>query len=203
MKPAPAVRIPIAAALCVAALCALVARESIERARGTEVLLAMEAVDPRSVLSGHYVIVSLQETIPPGFPCPAGLSGPNAGSFGSVRSDAPTWVALAPAGDHHRAVAVAATRARARSQGPLVARGDAFCQPSQPGDGQAAGMIGLDLGIDRFHIDQTQAERIEKLMRARAGEDSPVSAIVSIGRDGRARLKGLVVEGERMELKLL
>ena len=56
-------RIVIVAALCVAGLIGLVVRETMARNSGTEVLLAMEAVDPRALLSGHYVIVQLRESL--------------------------------------------------------------------------------------------------------------------------------------------
>lgn len=191
-------RILIVAALCVAGLIGLVVRETMARASGTEVLLAMEAIDPRSLLSGHYVIIQLRETVPIDLPC--------------MSADAEAeWLALAPNGDTVGVAAVyslvgAAPRREATPpiRGAVLARGSFHCtEPTPPADGfeGSAGWIDLSLGIDRFHINQTDAERIDRLLRAQTPEaETRVLAIVSIGQDGRARLKGLMVDGERLEL---
>lgn len=193
------IRILAVALLCAAALVALVVREGAARVSGTEIVMRMEAVDPRALLTGHYVIVALQEPLE-NAPCPPGL-GENDASLGD---DA--WVALAPRGDHYSVAGVAETRQGASAHGPLVVQGSAFCTPSRPkseGDEGFPGALRADLGPERFHINQQQAERIEAIMREReVGEQSPVSAILSIGTDGRARLVGLIVEGERIELAL-
>ena len=98
----------------------------------------------------------------------------------------------------------AGSREAATRLGPLAVRGAASCEPPVAADGDrpaSVGVVDLDLGIDRFHVNQREAERIDKLLASRrAGEQSPVAAIVSIGGDGRARLKGLMVEGRRLEL---
>lgn len=180
-------RILIVAALCLVALVTLVVRESMARDAGTEILLTMEAVDPRSLLSGHYVIVDLRERITPSSVCPE-------------RTGQQQWLALTPNGGHHSFAGATADRESAAQLGPIVVRGDFDCFAPAP-DTAPDGWTSLDLGIDRFHINQTDAERIEHVLRDQAaGEGTPVYAIVSIGRDGRARLKGLVVDGERIEL---
>jgi hypothetical protein len=62
----------------------------------------------------------------------------------------------------------------------------------------------MHLGIERFHINQADAVRIERILRERVpGGEPRAYAIVSVGRDGRARLKGLMVDGERLELSWL
>ncbi|MCR6644207.1 MAG: GDYXXLXY domain-containing protein [Terricaulis sp.] len=197
----PHVRILIVAALCVAALIGLVVREGMARAGGQEVLLAMQPVDPRSLLGGHYVIVSLHEDIPPGAPCPATLdqSTPAQASSSLPR----TWLALAPNGRHHSVAGMAQTRAGAEKLGPIVVRGAAACFAPEldPADPQRTGFITTFIGVDRFHIAQAEALRIEQLLRDQNTEDGPpVFAIVSIGADGRARLSGLEAEGERLML---
>ncbi len=197
----PPLRILIVAALCVAALIGLVVREGMARASGQEVLLAMQPIDPRSLLGGHYVIVSLQENIPPGAPCPATLGQSTPARPGG---DTPrTWLALAPNAAHHSVAGAAQTRAEAEKLGPIVVRGAAACFAPEPSadDPQRNGFITTDIGVDRFHIAQAEATRIEQLLREQNFEDAPpVFAIVSIGGDGRARLKGLEVEGERLML---
>jgi|CXWL01.1.fsa_nt_gi hypothetical protein len=192
----PPLRILIVAGLCIAGLVGLVVNESIARDRGVETLLPMEAVDPRSLLSGHYVIVQLRETIEPGAPC-------------FTNDENAQWVALTPNGETVNGAAIYSLAAAAptRAEVPttpsaVLARGSFYCaEPTAPADGFAGspGWIDLSLGIDRFHINQAEAERIDRVLRTR-GEQTKVHAIVSIGEDGRARLQGLMVDGERLDL---
>ncbi len=189
-------RILIVAALCIAALVALVVRESMARAAGTEVLLAMEAVDPRALLSGHYVTIALREQLAEGARCPPTTAGP--GPDG--------WVALASDGHLHHAAGGSGLREEAAAHGSLLVRGGIDCQQLLAEDGKPGPppIVGLDLGIHAFYIAQAEAERIDHILREQnAGENTRVFAIVSIGQDGRARLKGLMVDGARLELNWL
>ena len=192
MKLNAAPRILLAAGLCAAALIGLVVSEGAARQSGQEVLLPLEAVDPRSLLSGHYVQLSLTQRLDPSAACPAYADG--------------EWVALRQDGERHVAAGGAASREEAQLIG-LPVKGTLTCQPPVVGgDGvePADGWVTLYLGIERFHANQADAMRIERLLRQRdADEASRVFAIVSIGRDGRARLKGLRIDGERLELSWL
>lgn len=187
----PYLRILVIAALCVAGLIGLVVRESMARDSGTEVLLAMEAVDPRTLLSGHYVIISLRESLGAEEPCP------------EPASENP-WLALAPHADVYGFAGSVPTREEALQIAPVVVRGTFSCSTGvAPSDGfpGAPGWVMLDLGIDRFYANQAEAERIDRVLRAQVpGAEARVYAIVSIGDDGRARLRGLMVDGERLEL---
>jgi uncharacterized membrane-anchored protein len=197
--PNASLRILIVAALCVLALVGLVVREGMARAAGQEVMIAMAAIDPRALLQGHYVIIELQETLPADAPCPLSLEQ----GARSPRQGEQGWLALSPNEDRYSVTAIAPTREQAAQYGAITVRGDATCykagiiegEPPQPG------VVRADLGVSRFYINQAEAERIEAVLRAQnAGEDARVFAIVSIGDDGRARLKGLMVEGERLTL---
>lgn len=192
-------RILIVGALCIAALIGLVVHEGAARAGGQEAVLAMQPIDPRSPLSGHFVIVALHENIPAGAPCPATLGQSTPAPAGVPR----TWLALAPNGAHHTVAGMADTREAAARLGPIVVRGAAACfaVESSESDPPRNGFITTDVGVHRFHINQAEATRIESLMRAQnVSETSNVFAILSIGADGRARLKGLDVEGQRLML---
>lgn len=179
-------RILIVAGLCAACLVGLVVKESMARAGGQEVVLPMEAVDPRALLSGHYVIVDLRERLAPGEPCP------------EQQGD---WLALIATGATHRLAGSAPSRQQALDIGPIPVEGTFTCDPPTP---DSAGLVTMDLGISRFHTNQADAQRIERVLRAQSpGKDTHVFAIVSIGRDGHARLKGLMVDGERLELSWL
>jgi len=191
----PAWRILAVGAICIAALIALVVRESAARASGTEILLAMEAVDPRALLQGHYVTIAMRETLDEGAPCPPTTSSP-----------APDgWVALAPGdGNVYHAAGGSGVREEAATHAPLVVRGGIACDQFLDELGKPTGqptIVSLDLGINSFYVDQREAERIDHILREQnAGEDARVFAIVSAGQDGRARLRGLLVDGERLEL---
>ena len=48
------------------------------------------------------------------------------------------------------------------------------------------------------HVAEAQA--IEKALRQRRQGEAPAFAVVSVGDDGRARLKGVIVDGKRTDL---
>ncbi|MBC7769037.1 MAG: GDYXXLXY domain-containing protein [Phycisphaerales bacterium] len=192
MKINAAPRILIVAGVCVLALIGLVVSEGFARQGGQDVLLPMEAVDPRSLLSGHYVQLNLTQRLEPNETCP------------SVAGE--EWIALREAGEAHVAIGTAASREQAQLLG-LPIRGQLTCSAPAPGSDLIEGTPGwvqLDLGFDRFHINQTEALRIERVLREQTvNEATRAYAIVSVGRDGRGRLRGLVVDGERFELDWL
>lgn len=200
----PYLRILIVAALCIAGLIGLVVNESRARDSGTEILLAMEAVDPRTLLSGHYVIISLRESLGAEEPCPPSAREAPWESPLSAPPYERLWLALAPHADVHRVVGSALTREQALQVAPLAVRGRFTCTTAaaaSDGFPGAPGWVMLDLGIDRFYANQAEAERIDRVLRAQPpGSEARVYAIVSIGDDGRARLRGLMVDGERLEL---
>jgi hypothetical protein len=192
MKLNAAPRIMLVAGLCAAGLIGLVVSEGAAREGGQEVLLPMEAVDPRALLSGHYVQLGITQRLAPTEACPAENDG--------------AWVALRADGERYIAVGSATSRDNAQLLG-LPVKGSLTCSPPTPPTPDAEGLPGwvtLQLGVDRFHVNQADAERIERVLRERnVNEATPAYAIVSIGRDGRARLKGLMLDGERLELSWL
>lgn len=191
-------RILIVAALCIAGLIGLVVREGMARDSGTNVLLAMEAIDPRALLLGHYVIVDLREGLEPGEPCP-------------TQNEGAPWVGLGPSGEEVTGAPVFSLvgngpdpATAATIPGAVAVRGTFTCNPPTPPEGDfegAPGWVALDLGINRFYASQADAMRIDRILREqRVDETTRVYANVSLGADGRARLQGLVVDGERLEL---
>lgn len=184
------IRIGAAGAALVLGLLGLVAREGHARATGQEVALPMEALDPRGPLTGHYVELELREALPEGAPCPPGAQEATRGSFEGMT---PAWVALNPVGPGWRVAAIAPTRREALRLGRVAVRGSASCGGDQAVD--------LAVGIKRFHADQGEAEAMERLLRnRRPGEPVRAYALVSVGRDGRARLNGVQIDGRRVEL---
>lgn len=190
MKLSAAPRILLVAALCAAALIGLVISEGAARQSGQEILLPMEAVDPRSVLSGHYVQLSLTQRLEPSAQCPA------QGDW--------DWVALREDGERYVAAGGATSREEAQLVG-LPVKGTLTCSaPASDGGETLPGWLTLHLGVDRFHVNQADAMRIENVLRTQNTDQlTRAFAIVSVGRDGRARLKGLMIDGERLELSWL
>ena len=121
-------RIAAAAAVLVLLLVAVVLRENGARAAGREVLLPMEAVDPRDLLTGHYVALRLSQQLALGQPCSRERSTFEEGG----------WIGLKPTGGHYRFVGVGATREAALAGGAeLAVRGGVYCSRSAFGNAEA------------------------------------------------------------------
>lgn len=193
MKLEAAHRILAIAGLCAAALVALVVTEGLAREGGQEITLPMAAVDPRSILSGHYVLLNFTERLEPEEACP------ESGDW--------EWVALRPQNDVYVAAGGALSREQAERLGPLPVKGTFTCSPPSPalpGVEAAPGWLTLDLGVDRFHINQSDALRIEQVLREQnPEEETRAFGILSVGHDGRARLRALLIDGERFDLSWL
>ncbi|WP_183771477.1 GDYXXLXY domain-containing protein [Phenylobacterium haematophilum] len=183
-------RIAAASAVLVLLLVGVVLRENGARATGREALLPMEAVDPRDLLTGHYVALRLTQQLALGQPCPRERSTFEDGG----------WIGLKPAGGHYRFIGVGASRQAALAGGAeLAVRGGVYCSRTAFGNTESD-VVTLDIGVDRFHADQDEAQAIEKALRERRQGEAPAFAVVSVGDDGRARLKGVIVGGKRTDL---
>ena len=177
-----------AAVLLAGALVWLILSEHRARAEGTEVRLALGGVDPRSLLSGHYVRLAFADTTPAGVACPRRIWSGKAADR--------KWVALRVSEGRARVAGEAPTREAALRLAPLVVRGNINCWGGTP----ERETVSLDIGLDRFHASQKEARAIEAALRASSASEPTAFALVSIGKDGRARLKGLEVEGRRVML---
>ena len=192
------IRIMAAAILLVLALIGLVVREGAARAAGQEVVLDATGYDPRSLLSGHYVVFQLRTDFPPGTQCPAGIDETHK-----------EWVALRRQGTHHVPSGAANSRAEALTLGDVAVKGTASCSQwlldqLVPGENPEPTQVSLILGVDRVHTDQAQAEAIQAaLQRVREPGQAKAYAIVSVGRDGKPRMKGLIMGGRRIDLDWL
>jgi uncharacterized membrane-anchored protein len=202
-----------AAGALLAGLTGLVVHEEHLRRSGREVLLTVEAVDPRDLLSGHYARLDLRETLADGQACPPGARldtfGGGLPGFGAPPPPQ-GWISLRRAGNHYVASGMATNRTDALKTGDVVVRGVLRCRGPEPALADLSlparpAVVSLDIGIDRFHADQKQAEAIEAAVRGpptTGAEPNGVRplVIVSVGADGRARLKGLLVAGRRLTL---
>lgn len=186
-------RIPLAALLLTCALVGLILRENRLRDQGREAVLAIEAMDPRDLLTGHFVAIRISEPRPDLTSCPRGQPTPLA----------PGLMRLAPGPDGRHHLVTGAPR-----PGELQVKGSVDCEetpldarvPPVPGavPVREPPTVTLDIGVDRYHADQDEAEAIDKTLRDRTSSSAAV--VVSIGPDHRARLKGLILNGRRTDI---
>ncbi|WP_309646028.1 GDYXXLXY domain-containing protein [Phenylobacterium sp.] len=182
-------RIAAAGLLLTAMLVALVVTEDRARAAGREVALPMEAFDPRDLLTGHYVALQMTQRLAPGRPCPTRTQPFDDGGWLALRAADGGFVGQ---GDTREAALA--------SGGDLAVRGGVLCTRMMVANVET-NAVTLDVGVDRFHADQAEAEAMEKVLRARGGGQAvPAFAVVSVGEDGRARLKGVILDGKRTDL---
>jgi len=187
MTPPPALRILAAAGVLTIVLVGFVVAESVARAQGREIAVALGGYDPRGLLTGNYVALDLIDDAPR---CPPG-AGPS--------RDKRDWVALAPRGGRYAVAGVASTPEAASRLGPVVVRGAARCFSAfRTG---APMQVRLDIGIDRFHVQQSDAMAMEQALRVQPRPDPPALAVLSVGRDGRARLKAVIIDQRRTDLR--
>ena len=195
--PSIPIRIAAAVILLALALVGLVVREGMARAGGQEVRLAITGYDPRSLLTGHYVQFQLVDNVPAEQMC----------DWTKRRLEARSgvWFAVRRDGQAHRVVAAAPGRAAALRLGEVAVRGRGTCYgvrpPARDGrevDGPISASV--DIGVDRIHLEQDEAEALEKILQGRDGPAPPSWAVVSVGRDGEARLKGIIVGDRRVDL---
>jgi hypothetical protein len=187
--PGAPLRILAAAGVLALGLVGLVVREGMARAGGQEVMLPITGYDPRELLTGHYVQFQFRSEYPGGTACP-----PGSGGF-SRRKDA--WVALRRQGDHHVATGAALSRAGALKMGEVAVRGDIDCLERPAPE---TTWVVLNLGVDRLHADQAQAEAIQGVLMTTRDGPATGFAVVSVGADGKARLKGVAAGGRRVNL---
>jgi len=187
--PGVPVRILAAAGVLALGLVGLVVREGLARDGGQEVVLPITGYDPRELLTGHFVQFQFRSEYPTGTPCPPGHGG-----F-ARRKDA--WVALRRQGDHHVATGAALSREAALKLGEVAVHGDIDCLARSAPD---TTWVTLNLGVDRLHADQEQAEAIQKVLLATRDGPANGYAVVSVGADGKARLKGVTAGGKRVDL---
>lgn len=198
-------RLLAAGALCLAALIFLVVTEARARAAGTEVVLRMQPVDPRALLTGHYIQLSFAEQLDRGEACPPLVADDLSTNFFSG-NDETHWLALKPDGDLYTLAGEYMTKEEALAHAPVAARGSARCDttfmamPGAPdGVGEERVTVFLQLPVDRFHADQDEAEALEKILRDRTFPGR-LAAILSVTPDGAVRTKGIMIDDRRVEL---
>ncbi|BDG03382.1 GDYXXLXY domain-containing protein [Anaeromyxobacter oryzae] len=159
-------------AIQVAILAAIPLRQVRARTGGTEITLDTLPVDPRDLLSGHYVILRFKAEEPP----PDLVDG-------AVQLDAPAWLVLERAEPAWRAVAVVRDRPAARPDRVAIRTTFTRGHPDI-------------LYAERFYIPEARRAEVDAALAASRGV-----ALVDLRVDGagnvalvRFRVGGLVLE---------
>lgn len=179
-------------------LVSMVGFHATKRAGGEEIYLAMEPVDPRDLLLGHYVVLEtglhLLDT--------ANLDGPD---DGWTRGE-PVFVSLRQAEDgsmvaigaYHEPPAPPFIRGRIE----YVTTTSDFTEPEPLEDGSpgwrsepVAGTEREQLRV-RYNLERYYAPREDALALERMRNEDRLRLIVSLSRDGSAVIKGLEIDGE-------
>lgn len=180
------------AALGAAMIALLVGAAGAHQARiaaAREALVISEAVDPRELLVGHYARLALQPaTADPDVPRPAGLSSGSA-----------VYARLAPAG------APGAWRVKALTAAPQTESPEELSVAVTIQFVDDDGRVSFRWGPDRIYLDQTEAEAVQEAARRAfdAAPDAParVKAILAVEADGTTLVKGVEIDGKRVETR--
>jgi hypothetical protein len=165
-------------------------------AAGRDILVNSEAVDPRALLTGHFARLALQ---------PAAIDVP-AAATSALKPNARAFVTLEPAGapGDWRATAISAQKPQTGPGAIAVAVRVTSILPQEP---ESSGMARVDFawGPDRIYLDQTEALAVEDAARrtdnASTGAAPRVRAILSLADDGGTLIKGVEIDGRRIETR--
>lgn len=158
---------------------------------GREIALPVTPVDPRDVMRGDYVILGYDITQ---IPLPSATESSN---LGTVRRGDAVFVTLQPTPDRGWLVTGLANEYPAQAAtGEVVLKGRVTHAP--PLDVRAPSTAGQKIsvhyGIERYFVPEGTGGKLEADVR-----EKKIQAIVAIGPDGTAAIKGLMIDGQRHE----
>ncbi len=175
---------------------------------GTEIALKTEPVDPRSLFLGHYATLDYEISR---------LDGGMLGGHCYERNER-IYVTLERSGDEWRPLAAAPEMPKdGFSDNRVTLRGrvswHSYCpnenpdpaisqtpvtEPAPPSEEQ----IFILYGVEEYFASPGAARRLEDLARRRPAEGeealAPLQIILSVPRSGRALIKGVVIDGEKV-----
>ncbi len=147
---------------------------------GREVTLEVVPVDPRSLFRGDYVILSYSiSRIPSDL-----LQGP------APARHAPVYVRLNREGETWRAVGVTAAYPGSLAAGEVVLKAK-LRYDAWPTNGARSRPVTLAYGIESYFVPEGKGRELESLVR-----EKKIAAVLAVGRDGEAAIKGLAVDGK-------
>ncbi len=152
---------------------------------GREIVMQVTPVDPRDMFRGDYVIL--------GFPMSRiEYTGEKFGalSVGLMRGDE-VYVTMTPGSDDAWSVAkVSASYPKDTAANDAVVKGRVEWVDEHAGPGKA--WATARFGIEKYFVPEGEGKVLENKVRVGA-----IKAVIALGSDGAAALKGLIVGGER------
>ncbi len=149
---------------------------------GREIRAAVVPVDPRDIFRGDYV------TLGYGFTSGADIALPEGARMGDT-----VYALLKEQGPSEWVLAsVTAEQPETPDAGDVVLR--AIVDSARRGQASDPPTVGrLRFGIERFYVPQGQGRVLEKQVL-----EKRIVAVLAVGRDGKAALKGLEADGQRI-----
>jgi len=152
-------------------------------ANGREVVLEVIPVDPRSLFRGDYVILGYDISrveLPAGAPRPKR----NAPYYVTLKKGEGTlWTVAGAGAEHPRSVAA----------DEVVLKGKVDYVSDAADRADARSVVGVNYGIESFFVPEGTGRDLERMVG-----DKKISAIIAVGEDGTAAIKGLLSEGQRV-----
>ena len=184
------------AAILMAALVVRVGWEGLQRAGGQDVSMRVVGIDMAGLQSNQTSPLIFEDRLPREVECPS--MGRHISRFLILGGE---WLALKPvvqAGSDRRWQALVAQTSKGglpKEDGTVAVMGTVSCQP-----GAAGTDIRTELGINHLRASKPEVAAIRAAIQ-RAQGPAQARALLSIGMDGRARLVGLTVNDQRIDLR--
>lgn len=185
----------LASAFLLAALGTRIVWEGYQRFAGNQVTLPVVGLDRFELERSRTSPIIFEDRLGEGMDCPTPVRiRERVFIFGG------SWLSLTTAQDEGlgrrgQVASVWGSGRDAKASKEIAVLGTVSCQTV------AGGMtVQYQLGIDRLHATEAEASAIRAALRRVYGPPK-AQAILSIGIDGRARLLGVIVNGQRIDLK--
>ena len=185
----------LASAFLLAALGTRIVWEGYQRFAGHQVTLPVVGLDRFELERSRTSPIIFEDRLGKGMDCPAPVrSRERVFIFGG------NWLSLTTAQDdglgrRGQVARVWGSGRDAKASSEIAVMGTVSCQTVA--DGMT---VQYQLGIDRLHATEAEASAIRAALRRVYGPPK-AQAVLSIGLDGRARLMGVIVNGQRIDLK--
>lgn len=191
----------LASAFLLAALATRIVWEVYQRFAGQEVTMSVVGIDRFELERSRTSPLVFEDMFPPDTACPIPVGNRDrALIFGGywlsiVPVQVPRASGSGPIDSRWQSLRAWASGMDAKSTGRIAVLGTASCRPLANGIA-----IQTHIGIDRLHATEAEALAIRAALRRVYGPPK-AQAVLSIGLDGRARLMGVIVNGQRIDLK--
>lgn len=154
---------------------------------GREIVLQVHPVDPRDLFRGDYVILGYDIS-------PANLSDEvNGATLNPIKRGQPVYATLqADAAGLWNVKSLSPSYPADAAAGDVVMKG--LVQHIWPGAKPGEQQVAIKYGIESYFVPEGTGRKLEDSVR-----EKKIQAVIAVGSDGTAAIKGLVIDGERHE----